>query len=141
MITMAKLRAKTRARTSEHVREYATIKLGHDEPIERLFFSLQDFFAADENRQGIQLIFPSTKARYLHRADVLALANVDTRGVSFGDSDGAVPAGQGHYRLIEVCCKKAGCTHRYWVTNFDEDEPPLCDAHTKVQMRLCDESD
>lgn len=140
MITMNKLKAKLKNRVpAAGAGPIATLELDSAETAARALFGLEDYFGQDDRRKAVKLVLGDGMSGYLHRADLLQLISLTTRGL--GESDGmSLPGDITDVTLIELCCPVRGCKHRLLVTRFDANDPPKCKAHPKSKMKPCHET-
>ena len=141
MDTIKELIAQAKAGDSSASEMDDLVKLRGDEDTQLVLYLLLDYLDQDDNRRGVHLDVQGEGQHFLSRTKLLKAANIQTRSIGFDNSGGfQLPGGENDH-LIKLCCEEQGCTHTFYVINFDEDNPPLCDKpgahHTKTYMEPC----
>lgn len=137
MNTINELIAQAGADASSADETDALVKLRGDEDTHLVLYLLLDYLSQDDNRRGVHLDVSGKGQHYLSKTKLLKAVGSKTRSIGYDTSGGFQLPGGENDSFIKLCCKQQGCTHSFYVINFDEDKPPRCDKHPRTYMEPC----
>ncbi|HEY0406790.1 MAG TPA: hypothetical protein VGC89_13750 [Pyrinomonadaceae bacterium] len=141
MNTISELIAHAKADDSSGDETDTLVKLRGDEAAHLVLYLLLEHLGQYDERRGVHVDVYGRGRHYFSRTNLLKAASLMSRSAGYDVSGGfQIPGGENSH-LIKLCCTEHGCAHFFYVVEFDEDNPPLCDRHgnqrVKRYMELC----